>query len=211
MGCKMCGIMTNPSVALLSDQTLFRRGLAALLRASGFERVSEYASSAELIHAARTRPPDVVIVDLDHEREDTMSRVRALRHELLDTHIVVIGTAIRQGAADASFDSEIETPQADLPALVAAADLHARHRHRSVEALRQHRLWERMTTRQRDVMRWLATGMENRAIARKLRIGERAVKAHLSALLALFGVHNRTQLALIADRAGVRPPLSLRG
>lgn len=203
--------MKTLSVAILSDQTLFRRGLVALLRASGFKRIGEYASRAELVHAAAAHQPDVVFVDLDHEREDTMTLVRGLRSELLDTHIVVIGTAMRQGAADSSFDAEVETPQADLAALIAAADSQAHQRHRSVEALKQHRLWERVTLRQRDVMRWLVTGIDNRAIARKLRIGERAVKAHISTLLALFGAHNRTQLALIAERAGVRPPPRLRG
>jgi DNA-binding NarL/FixJ family response regulator len=54
-------------------------------------------------------------------------------------------------------------------------------------------------------MRWLAMGLDNAAIGEKLRIGERAVKAHISSLLALFSLTNRTQLALLADRAGLRP------
>jgi DNA-binding NarL/FixJ family response regulator len=83
-----------------------------------------------------------------------------------------------------------------------AADAHAQ----SAEVLRQHRLWAAVTPRQRDVLRWLATGIDNQAIARKLRIGERSVKAHLSMLLENFGVSNRTQLALIANHAGLRPP-----
>ena len=69
-----------------------------------------------------------------------------------------------------------------------------------------HRHWSRITDRQREVMRWLAIGLDNAAIGQKLRIGERAVKAHVSSLLGLFGLANRTQLALMADRAGLRPP-----
>ncbi len=198
------------AIAILSDETLFRRGLSGLLRAHGLHHISEYASSAELRTAARSQSFDVVIVDLDHEREDTLTLVRSLRHEVLDARIVVIGTPLRQGAADASFDAEVETPHADVALLLAATRAGARPR-RSVEAARQHRLWERITPRQRDVMRWLATGADNVTIARKLRIGERAVKAHVSALLAAFDVDNRTQLALVADRAGVQPPRRARG
>ncbi len=200
----------RPAIAILSDQTLFRRGLVGLLRAHGLRHLWEFATSAEIKAAARTQTFDVVIVDLDHEREDTLTLVRSLRHELVDTKLVVIGTPLRQGAADGSFDAEVETPHADVAMLLAATRLGARPR-RSVEAARQHRLWERITPRQRDVMRWLATGADNVTIARQLRIGERAVKAHVSALLATFDVDNRTQLALVADRAGVQPPRRARG
>ena len=44
----------------------------------------------------------------------------------------------------------------------------------------------------------------NRTIARGLGVGERAIKAHVSALLALFGLDNRTELALVASDAGLR-------
>ena len=190
---------------MLSDQTLFRRGLLGLLRAHGFTQLFEYATTAELKAAAHAHSFDVVIVDLDHEREDTLTLVRSLRHDLLDARIVVIGSPLRQGAADAAFDAEVETPHADVSMLVAATRPGGPP-HRSVEAARQHRLWERITPRQRDVLRWLATGADNVTIARKLRIGERAVKAHISALLAIFDVENRTKLALVADRAGIQPP-----
>ncbi len=194
------------SIAILSDQTLFRQGISELLRAHGLRSLSEYATSRELLEAVRSQPPDVLLIDLDHEREDTMTLVRSLRRELFDTQIIVIGTAQRQGAAaDGSADDEIETPKADSAALVAAA-IASGARSQSAEVIRQHRLWKRITPRQRDVMRWLATGADNRSIARKLRVGERAVKAHVSTLLETFGVTNRTRLALIADRAGLQPP-----
>lgn len=171
---------------------------------------SDALSQRDLKAAARSHPFDVVLVDLEHEREDTLTLVRSLRHELLDTRIVVIGSAVRQGAADSSFDAEVETPDADVAILIAATEMRHRPR-RSAEAARQHRLWEQITPRQHDVMRWLATGADNVTIGRKLRIGERAVKAHVSALLVAFGVENRTQLALVAYRAGVQPPSRARG
>jgi DNA-binding NarL/FixJ family response regulator len=62
-----------------------------------------------------------------------------------------------------------------------------------------------VTPRQREVMRCMAVGADNQAIASRLRIGERAVKAHVSALLRHFGLNNRAQLALLADHAGLRP------
>jgi DNA-binding NarL/FixJ family response regulator len=195
----------RPTIAILSDQTLFRTGLKALLQAHGFTQVADYASAQDLRgHVAN--PPDVLLVDLDHEQEDTLTLVRSLRGALLETQIVVIGTPLRQGAADGAFDAEVETPKGDIHAVLRATLSLPRMHHASVEARRQHRLWEKITPRQRDVMRWLASGADNQTIGRRLRIGERAVKAHVSMLLEAFDCRNRTQLALLAARAGVRPP-----
>ena len=44
----------------------------------------------------------------------------------------------------------------------------------------------------------LAAGRDNRSIAATMGVGERAIKAHVSSLLALFGLDNRTELALLA-------------
>ncbi len=190
-------------IAVLSDQNLFSEGLVELLHHRGFDHVEEYTSSRLLFQTPRT--PAVLLVDLDHTQEDTMTLLRSLRRELPTTHIVAIGSPPRQEAAGSSkTDGRLETPVANAAALAAAAA--AAEHTLSSDALHQHRLWSAVTPRQRDVLRWLATGIDNETIARKLRIGERAVKAHLSMLLDNFGVSNRTQLALIADHAGLRPP-----
>ncbi len=196
------------TVAILSDQTLFRQGLKQLLQAHGFARVSEFASTHALLEAARARAPHVVVIDIDHEREDVLLILRSLRRALLDSQILVIGSALRQAAAEGCpVDAELETPAADAAALIAAAEAASWRRVRSTEALRLRRRWAAITPRQRDVLRWLSTGAGNQAIARKLRIGERAVKAHVSTLLETFGLENRAQLSLLADHAGLRPPV----
>jgi DNA-binding NarL/FixJ family response regulator len=197
--------MSGTTIAILSDHALFREGVKELLGAHGLTQVNEYATSDLLLAAAHGHPPDFLFVDLDHEHEDVSSLARSLRRALRHTHIVVIGSALRQGASEGALDGELETPRANAEALIAAADLTAQRRP-SPEVLRQLRIWSAITPRQRDVLRWLATGADNRTIGRKLRIGERAIKAHVSALLGIFGLTNRTELALVADHAGLRPP-----
>src|SRR3712207_7722132 len=51
----------------------------------------------------------------------------------------------------------------------------------------------RSTPRQRDVLGYLSVGSDNLKIAAHLGISERAVKAHISALLSRFGAENRTR------------------
>lgn len=63
----------------------------------------------------------------------------------------------------------------------------------------------RLSERERDVLRCIATGDSNKLIARRLGIAEATVKVHLKAVLRKLGVANRTQAAVFA-LAGGRPP-----
>lgn len=177
--------MKRPSIAILSEQTLFRESLGELLRARGFRE------------AAR---PELLIVDLDHQKEDAASLLSRLRRRTPDARLVVIGSALRRAASDGDF---VGVEGAGLKALLAA--LGGSKTRPSAELQRLRRLWSRLTTRQREVLRWLAIGADNQSIAKKLRVGERAVKAHVTALLTLFSLTNRTQLALLAEKAGLAP------
>lgn len=195
-------------VAILSDHQLFREGLVELLRTKDFGNVTEHETSRDLLAVASGGAPAVLILDLDHEQEDTMTLVRLFRNELPKTHLVVLGTALRQEAAGTTTsECTLEASAENAAALAAVAGFVKLPR--SSERRRVHQQWRMVTPRRRDVLRWLSTGVDNQAIARKLRISERAVKAHLSTLLEIFGVKNRTQLALIADHAGLRPPRAM--
>ena len=56
---------------------------------------------------------------------------------------------------------------------------------------------ERLTPRQRSVLRCLEKGMTNKEIGRELSITDRTVKMHLAAIYPVLGVHNRTQAAAV--------------
>jgi DNA-binding NarL/FixJ family response regulator len=51
-------------------------------------------------------------------------------------------------------------------------------------------------------------GLANKAIARRLGISEKTVKAHLTSVYREIGVTDRTQAALWAQRNGVTRPES---
>jgi DNA-binding NarL/FixJ family response regulator len=189
----------KPGIALLSDHVLFRQLVAQRLADQGFGPIIQVASKDKLIAAARRKRVDIAIIDVDHDSEDTQLIVRSLHAELPALHVIMLATPLRQTADDTIV---LETGGVDR----ASAVIGLVPGLRGGEDKAPHRHWSRITERQREVMRWLAVGLDNAAIGQKLRIGERAVKAHVSSLLGLFGLENRTQLALMADRAGLRPP-----
>ena len=205
--------VSEPSIAILSDQNLFREGVVQLLRAQGYQRVSEYRSAAELLSALGDSPPQLVLVDMDHTTEDPFSLLRNLRGRAPRSTVVIIGTAHQVGAAHGMADGVLETPEANAQVLSAVVGLTQMSEQPtalpqpSAEAQLQRQQWSMLTPRQRDVLGFLATGSDNLKIAANLGISERAVKAHVSALLSLFSAENRTELAVLACRAGLRPPL----
>ncbi len=55
-----------------------------------------------------------------------------------------------------------------------------------------------ITPREREVLRHVVAGRGNKAVAEEMRIGEQAVKAHISRLFLKFRVANRAGLAVAA-------------
>jgi len=76
-----------------------------------------------------------------------------------------------------------------------------------------------LTRRQRDVMRLLALGRSNKAIAEELKLAEGTVKVHVSAIFKALNVTNRTESVIIAGKfeaeesinSGNRPQSALTG
>lgn len=188
----------TPGIALLSDHVTFRQVLAQRLTDQGIGPIVQVASKDKLIAAARRKRIDIAIIDVDHESDDLITLVRSLHAELPELSVILLATPLEKTADDSIV---LDTAALDRANGVIALVSGVRSDDKS-----PHRHWSRITERQREVMRWLAIGLDNAAIGQKLRIGERAVKAHVSSLLGLFGLENRTQLALMADRAGLRPP-----
>jgi DNA-binding NarL/FixJ family response regulator len=60
-----------------------------------------------------------------------------------------------------------------------------------------------LTSREAEVLLLLADGLSNRRIARTLGIAEKTVKNHLAAVFAKLDVHDRTQAAVYAIKAGI--------
>lgn len=60
-----------------------------------------------------------------------------------------------------------------------------------------------LTERQREVLTLLLQGQSNKEIARSLGVLEGTVKVHLRSVMQRLGVRNRTQLALMAAKAGM--------
>jgi DNA-binding NarL/FixJ family response regulator len=60
-----------------------------------------------------------------------------------------------------------------------------------------------LTRRQQAVLLAMAKGHGNKTIAKQLDIAGTTVRTHVSEILRLFGVHNRTEAVVTAQKAGL--------
>ena len=90
------------------------------------------------------------------------------------------------------------------PALLAVAGFHAHPEDRETVTGAVPLLGaETLTTREREVLRLVADGLPNKAIARELGISEHTAKFHVGSLLAKLGAASRTEAVTLATRRGL--------
>ncbi|GAA3503586.1 response regulator transcription factor [Streptomyces prasinosporus] len=215
--------MTGPSpirVVLADDERMVRTALRAILAAEpDLEVVGEASTGAEAVSVVRDLRPDVVLMDV---RMPGIDGIRATEQILtrLDAppRVVVVTTfendshvydALRVGAAGFLLK------RADADALVGAVRLVARSDTllfpAAVRALATAHArafpappeWvARLTGREREVLRHMATGLTNAEIARRMEVGPATVKTHVASVLAKTGARDRTQAVIAAYEAG---------
>jgi len=206
-------------VVLADDHVVVRQGLRALLEDEpDIEVVGEANHGREAIEVVREATPDVVLVDLAMPDLDGISATRVIQQESPRTRVLVLSSsedqtellgAVRAGATGFVHKSEPVEAVADSIRAAARGEVQfSRDDARLlVRELQQPMQPEHLTGRELEVLAMVSEGLANKEIAWKLRISEKTVKTHVSAMLGKFGLESRTQLALHSVRLGLVAPL----
>jgi two-component system NarL family response regulator len=205
--------MTRPvplRIVLADDHALFRQGLKTMLRRrSEVTIVGDVASLADLDRVLADSACDVVLLDLQMERNalSDIERLARLVRVVVVTaseHPSNALAALQAGASAIVFKRfAIETL---VEAIRAVRDgyvwlppsLHAEVRTRAFA-----KTTERLSGRERDVVRLVALGLKNLEIAERLEIGEATVKTHLNKVFQKLAVHDRVDVTRYAIRVGL--------
>ena len=218
-------------VLLAENQYIVRIGLREYFNETfGEVETVEATASAEVWLALRQAGRfDLIIIDLSLPQPLQESELAAMKAAAGSSPLIVFSTrgladlrtAINAGAEGfVSKASDLETlDQAVRTLLSGGAYYFCRAEPEDWQAERREDLaaragggperingqpagLARLTRRQRDVLRLLAEGMSNSAIAATLGLTLSTVKGHVSKILDGLGVENRTQATLLLNRAG---------
>ena len=210
-------------VLVADDQDLIRDGLAAIIDSQhDLAVVGVAADGAEAIRAARDLRPDITLMDIRMPGTDGLEATRQLlADEPPATRVVVHTTfdeddlvvqALQLGASGFLLKDLPRQHLVDALRAVHDGDLRIapsitrrlveRRLDRGTDAART-RVLERLTEREADVLRLVATGLTNSEIAGELFLSESTVKTHVSRLLQKLTVRDRVQLVILAYESGL--------
>ncbi|MBC7301132.1 MAG: response regulator transcription factor [Nocardia sp.] len=214
------------SVLVVDDQELMRMGLKMVLGAHpDIEVIGEAGNGDEAVRRASELRSDVVLMDVRMPVVDGVTAiawivvagdgVRVLVMTTFDLDEHALG-ALRAGASGFLLK---DTPPEDLVSAirsVAGGDavvspkvtkrLLDRLVAEDPTSLRDPKILDVLTTREREVLEQIAAGRSNAEIAAALFLSEATVKTHVGRVLTKLGLRDRVQAVVLAYETGlVRP------
>jgi DNA-binding NarL/FixJ family response regulator len=216
-------------VLVVDDDALVRTLLTSILTAQDVEVVGHATDGDEVVPAVLAHHPDVVLLDLHMPRVPGLQVLEELGRLPAPPGVIALtafGTdeavvaAVRAGAS--GFLAKDADPAAIAEAVrrVAGGDGALGHaaagsllRHVSTDPDRGRRdealaALADLTDAELEVAAYVPAGLSNQAIGDLTHRSDSTVKAHLSRAMAKLGVTTRSQLAVVVDRAGIRPDQS---
>lgn len=185
-------------VVIADDSVLLREGIARLLEDAGFEIVAKVADAPSLLKAMERHQPDIAVVDVRMPPTFSDEGLRAalvIRKQWPDVAVLVlsqyveeryasellasdtsgVGYLLKDRVADVhEFVDALERVAAGGTALDSEVVTQLLARSRRVDPLAT------LTARERDVMRLMAEGRSNGAIAEALVVSTGAVEKHVA-------------------------------
>ncbi|NUK67560.1 response regulator transcription factor [Streptomyces lunaelactis] len=217
--------MSAIRVVIADDERMVRTALRVILDAEpDLEVIGEASTGAEAVSVVRELRPDVVLMDVRMPEIDGIRATEQILGTLAEPpRIVVVTTfendsyvydALRAGAAGFLLKRAAAEELVQAVRLVARSDsllfpsalrpLAAEYGSRQPAAPPP---WAaRLTEREADVLRLMATGLTNAEIAGRMGVGPATTKTHVAAVLAKTGARDRTQAVIAAYESGFVSP-----
>jgi DNA-binding NarL/FixJ family response regulator len=198
-------------VLSVDDHLLLREGVAALLaNQSDLELVAEASNGREAIDQFRRHLPDVTLMDLQMPEMNGVDAMMAICEEFPSARIIVLTTyvgdalvlrALKAGARAYLLKSLLRKELLETIRLVHAGQ--KRIDPSVATELAEHAMDDALSLRELDVLRLIARGNANKAIASQLSITEETVKGHVKNILAKLAANDRTHAVTIALKRGI--------
>ena len=198
-------------VHIVDDEASIRRSTSFMLKTSGYT-VATYASGTAFLKEVKQLEVGCVLLDIHMPYLDGLQVQDALIERGIAMPIVFltgcgdVSTAVRamkRGAVEfieKPFEKEIV-----LGALYLAFSRLGDLRLKEMRSQEAQLLIAGLSVREREVLRGLAEGLANKAIALELGISPRTVEVHRANLMTKLGVHTLSGGLRIAFAAGVGP------
>lgn len=207
-------------ILIVDDHAVVRRGLTMVLRLEpDFEVIGEAENGRVALELARQLNPDLVLLDFAMPEMDGAATARALQEALPNVKVLILsGVEVDDRVLDllasgvdgySIKDIEpVELAQAIRTVAQGEAYLHPSLARRVLARMNNRQQPDtgpqvRLTPREKEVLRWMATPSTYREIAEQLYVSEETIRSHAKRILSKLDQPNRAQAVLAAVRVGL--------
>lgn len=206
-------------VLIADDHSLFRDGIVSLLEAAEFQVLGQVGNGEDAISEARRLHPQLLLMDINMPKMNGLEALKVLKKEMPDLKVVILTvsdsdddlfTAMDYGADGFLLKSLTADEFIDLLEGLRQDEI-AVTRHMATRLLKRGKGQQRrdgsragvLTAREVELLKLVATGLSNRAIAQELSVSPNTVKYHVKNILSKLNVQNRTEAVAIALKQGI--------
>jgi FixJ family two-component response regulator len=199
-------------VYVVDDDESMRDAVRNLLRSVGLS-VETFGSAQEFLAFDMPDVPSCLILDVRLKGQSGLAVQEQIAASELGLPIVFMTAhgdiamtvkAMKAGAKDFLAKPFRDQDMLDAVAHALASDEERRAARRSVADLR--RCYESLTSREREVMAFVAAGLMNKQIAGELNLSEITVKIHRGQAMRKMGARSLADFVLKAEALGIKPP-----
>ena len=212
--------MSKIKVLVVDDHAMFRQGICALVGSyEDLEVVGEAENGREAVEKVREYSPEVVLMDIAMPIMGGLEATRRIQKEAPNTKVLVLTqyddseyvlSLVRAGAR--GYISKTATASELISAIRAVNAGEFFLYPSAAKTLIEEYLrrfggekdgYDRLTSREREMLQLVAEGQTNREIADRLVIGVKTVLRHRTNIMEKLGFHNRTELIKYAISKGL--------
>ena len=204
-------------IIVVDSHSLFRDGIVSLLLSGGHEIVGQGNNGIEAVKLADTLEPDLILMDMQMPVMAGLAALKSIKAEHPTIKVVMLTVsedekdiidAIRAGADgyllkqinSTEFFQLLERLERGEPAISSSV---AMRLYKHIGQASSRFKSDVLSERELDVLRLVAAGRSNHAVAERLSVSDNTVKYHLKNIMQKLSVSNRAEAVKIAIQMGL--------
>ena len=185
----------KPLIRVIDDDYAMRRSWAFLIEGEGWEVVT-YSNALAFLAANDFSRPGCLLLDVRMPRMSGLELQDALKDKGVDMAV----RGLKSGAVDFLQKPVDDRKLLDAISNAVLKNLNARRADAEISSFKTK--LESLTQREREVIRMVAQGASNKAVAEGLGISEKTVQVHRGSAYRKLEIHNAAEIARLLMRCG---------